>query len=549
MSKRHGPVPSRTPAVQRADTGEALARLLAAPNLSRVVPLLAPEMLHQVIRHSGLDACGELVAAATPAQLARVFDLDLWRSPQVGKDERFDPDRFGEWLELLVETGIPFAARTVAAMDQDLVIAGLSSRIRVFDFGTFEPTAATDDEPIDTRPSGSDGFECELAGYFVRAHDTAAWDAIVTVLTALATDHPDYFDAVMHGCRRLSNSAPEVDGLDDLLGEPQQQMYDLTVDREQRRAQQGYSTPADARAFLQMARTRGREPRDASTTNPVVAAYFRAVHDATPAMEHEAAGAVESAADSSPATADIHAALDGIVDLLIEAGLMPQRPRALLEAAGPQQSTLLTIRRLMDYLADRDAAAYLTREQELAFLANALVAGCSVQSRSFTPQEASQAAVAVCNLGLEQWPALPESFLVNHGLVDAFEVGWSVLHEDVSLFAAGQLLAAVTGLRSVDSDVRDGLQALRRTLRTQREAGTPWRARDALEVLALLDMPVWVSLLGLLDECPILPAALVATVEARTKPVSPTAFEFISTTTQIEMIQLFMSRLPEMLRR
>ena len=104
-----------------------------APHLARVVPHLAPETLHQLIRHSGLDACGELVASATPEQLTSVFDLDLWRSAQPGRDEQFDAERFGEWLELLVDTGDTVAARIVAAMDEHLVVAGLSRYVRVFD--------------------------------------------------------------------------------------------------------------------------------------------------------------------------------------------------------------------------------------------------------------------------------------------------------------------------------------------------------------------------------------------------------------------------------
>ena len=106
--------PTRTVASARSavpaqrDTGsvhDRLARLLDAPHLARVVPHLAPETLHQLIRHRGLDACGELVASATPEQLTSVLDLDLWRNTQPGRDERFDADRFGEWLELLVDTG------------------------------------------------------------------------------------------------------------------------------------------------------------------------------------------------------------------------------------------------------------------------------------------------------------------------------------------------------------------------------------------------------------------------------------------------------------
>ena len=112
-----------------------LARLLDAPCLPRIVPHLAPETLHQLIRYRGLDACGDLVTSATAAQLTALLDLDLWRQAAPGRDRQFDVDRFGEWLEVLVDTGDALAARTVAALDTHLVIAGLSRYLRVFDPG------------------------------------------------------------------------------------------------------------------------------------------------------------------------------------------------------------------------------------------------------------------------------------------------------------------------------------------------------------------------------------------------------------------------------
>jgi hypothetical protein len=124
-----------------------------------------------------------------------------------------------------------------------------------------------------------------------------------------------------------------------------------------------------------------------------------------------------------------------------------------------------------------------------------------------------------------------------------------VLYQDVSLFVADQLVSTLADLRCVDADTRRGLQALRRKLEKQREAGTPWLARDAADVLAMLDMTAWISVLGLLDECPILPAALTAILERRTTSVSQTAFEFISTTAQIGDIRLFMRTLPGILSR
>ena len=169
----------------------------------------------------------------------------------------------------------------------------------------------------------------------------------------------------------------------------------------------------------------------------------------------------------------------------------------------------------------------------------------------FTPQEASDAAASICNLGLEYWPApntVPaDSFLIDHDLVTAFEVGWSVLHQDVSVAVAQQLISMLEDLHCVDPDIQRGLVSLRRTLVQQRDAGTPWLARGAAEVLAELDMTVWVSVLGLLDECPILPAALTAILEGRTTAVSATAFDFISTAAQIGDIRTFMRKLPDLL--
>jgi hypothetical protein len=537
-----------------------LARLLDTPFLARVVPHLPPETLHQLIRYRGLDACGELVTSATPAQLTLLLDLDLWRHARPGpfdgalgrRDELFDVDRFGEWLEVLVDTGDSVAARTVAALDKNLVVAGLSRYVRVFDAGIFEPTAQSDDEPADRheamREGGGDWLECEVGGYLVRARRPDTWDAIVTLLVTLETEHNHYFHAVMQGCRRLSNSRPEIDGLDDLLLAPEQHLHDVAIEREQRRSQQGYATPADARAFLEMA----RQPKH-TQVNPIVTAYFRAAEEA-PKWSH--------ASDVHAHATGVPESLETVMELLTEAahlrqgyggqGVMAERPRALLEAADadPQAARLTRLRRLMAYVRDTHATAYFTRSRELAFLANTLLAGCSVQSRPFTPQEASDAAASICNLGLEYWPATPpDSLLIDHDLVTAFEVGWSVLHQDVSLFAAEQVISTLTDLHCLDREIRFGLVALRRTLMKERDAGTPWRARDAAEILALLDMTAWISVLGLLDECPVLPAALTAVLEGRTTTVSPTAFDFISTAAQIGDVRLFMRKLPDLLSR
>src|SRR6185436_1448621 len=99
-----------------------------------------------------------------------------------------------------------------------------------------------------------------------------------------------------------------------------------------------------------------------------------------------------------------------------------------------------------------------------------------------------------------------------------------------------------------DHDLQTELDSLRMQLSTSCRAGMPWRARGAMEVIAILDMPAWAALLGLLDECPVLHAALSASANPRTLSVSASAFEFISENSQIASIKAFLQSLPETLR-
>jgi hypothetical protein len=219
----------------------------------------------------------------------------------------------------------------------------------------------------------------------------------------------------------------------------------------------------------------------------------------------------------------------------------------------------------MQFLQDHDPGAYASRNGELAFLANAIVAGASIQARPFTPEEASNAAVAVCNLGLENWPAhwlageshnesrlagasLPVDFLVRHDLVGVFQVGLTVLHDHVCMHAAEHLIAVLTSLQCSDRETQSSLDGLRVIMAKHRRAGAPWNACDALDVIAILDMPAWAGLLGLISEFPVLHAAVDASLNREIRGVSASAFEFISENSQVSRVHEFMRSLPEKLR-
>jgi hypothetical protein len=539
------------------DGHHLLDRILNTPRLEQVIPRLQPDLLHRVIQTCGLEDCSELVALATPEQLVHIFDLDLWRAAQPSLDEQFDADRFGLWIEVLVEAGAAVAAQKLTGMNVGLVVAGLAQHLLVYDRAAVTPYETWDGEQVEVSCAVDDGLASDVGGYVLVARRADSWEAIVEVLMSLDAEHPDYFHQVMEGCRALSNSGYEIDGLDDLLVEGDQVMFDQAVNREGRREKQGYVTPAQARAFLQMSRQLRLGSDAQPPANPLARAYFRAIDERMEADVHSESGLLAAGLERAPASEDTAEAVAAVFDVLLEAGVLEQAPRALLGGGEGHATRLGHIQAHLQFVLDRDSAAYSTRSEELAYLANTLMAGCAIQARPFTAQEASDAAVAVCNLGLENWPphwlpantmAPPSSFLVDHDLVSVFQVGWAVLYKDVSMYAAEQLIGVLTRMRCDDRETQTGLDKLRIELAKYWRAGAPWRARDALDVIMILDMQAWAVLLAQMDECPVLHAGVGALRDSRTPPVTASDFEFISENSQIASVREFMHSLPETLR-
>jgi hypothetical protein len=545
MEKFEGPAPRES---QNRRT--VLDRILDTPHLEHVIPRLQPELLHRVIQTCGLEDCGELVMLATPEQLRSIFDLDLWRFAQPGMDEQFDADRFGIWLEVLAEFGADMASQKIAEMDADLVIAGLAQHVRVFDCAVVTPYRTTDGGQSTGIRALDHGLACDLGGYRLVATRTDSWEAIVLILISLDAEHNDYFHRVMRGCRALSNAGREPD-VQDLGDEKDQMMFDIALDREHRQDEKGYVPPAQARAFLEMARAVRLGSDTVPPANPIARAYLRSLEST--AAAHTPAQPLQKSEE--PALKDAVQATVSLVQALRKAGIIAQQPRALLNGSQNHTAALPHIRTHMQFVFDCDNNAYASRSEELTYVANTIMSGCGLQGRSFTAQEAWDAAAATCNLGLENWPsqwirakALPDDFLVHHDLVTVFQVGWTMLYKEVSIYTAQQLLDVLGRLQYEDCSMQAELDELRIQLSSCYRIGMPWRARNALDVIAILDMPAWTALLGLIDECPVLHAALRASQTPRTRSVIASAFEFISDNRQIAFIREFIQSLPDTLR-
>lgn len=505
-----------TLAFQGGAARHLLARLLETPNLAQVVQSLDPKVLHQLVRHFGVEECGEVIALATTQQLTQIFDDDLWSSNTPGIAEQFDADRFSLWLEVLAEVGEAVTAQKLVAMDFDFVTGALSRQFLVVDGEALmvSPDAA---EILEARES------YDFSGYTVIAKRSESWDALLSLLTILDHQHHVFFKKLMQRCCQISTEyIVDNGGLYEVLTADEQIMADIADAREARRQQQGHVAASDAAAFLKLARQR-QEDDTSLDLDPLSTAYFRDLPHRPLSGER------------------VNAFLASIEDGVLN------NPRRLLLLAEPSigGDRFSRIRAQLLYAENHESTAYLRRSEELAYLANVLIAGCSFQSRRFRAVEAADAVLAICNLGLENWP-LPPGFLVQQSLIPVFQTGWRILYEDVCLFAATRLIEALSELRCDDRDIHDQITDLLRRMKTQVAAGTPWRERDNLNVIAILDPPSWAILVNLIDECAVVPRNACTPSERPPLRVA-TEFEFVAENRQVAWARNFAESLSERL--
>mgnify|MGYP006951126270 CR=1 FL=1 len=162
-----------TTSLSAGGSRELLQRLSGTQHFAHAVSRLPPEALHGLIQACGIEDCAELLTLASAEQLSAVVDLDLWRTEQAGRDQQFDADRFCAWIEALAESGIDRAAETIIRLDVALVVAGLASRITVFDLAALSGREI-DAEEVASGPSAGT-VEHEFGGYRIIARQPDWW--------------------------------------------------------------------------------------------------------------------------------------------------------------------------------------------------------------------------------------------------------------------------------------------------------------------------------------------------------------------------------------
>src|SRR3569623_184485 len=261
-----------------------LSRILERPGPVSAVRELPGAVLGALIERVGLEDAGELVALASREQLVRIFDEDLWRAERTGGDETFRPERCVSWLRVMREAGDDAVVRRLCELPVDLVALAVQRLVLVLDTTIIEDELRPGDELAQQleRALEDSAFE-EWEELRLIARDPDAWEDVWNALLLLARAHHDRLRAILERCCEMSMEyIGGQGGLFQVLTADEMLESDVAAEREDRRGAEGFVRPADARAFLRLARDDTGDAGD--ERDPITRAYFR---DLEPTVSRE----------------------------------------------------------------------------------------------------------------------------------------------------------------------------------------------------------------------------------------------------------------------
>lgn len=392
----------------------SLRAVLEDPALPSLIQALPARDLSQLCGRIGIADATHILALVPAARLVQALEVSVWKAPRPGASEVFDARELIDWIGAWLEIGQAFTAERLAAVpDADLTLY-LSQIASVTTTAMWGFERSTEIGDLDRIYAPSDD-ETAYGPYVVSARRGEDWETLHAALDAMWADAPE----------RLLHLFAQLSGDESMLA-PQRNRdssnEDVASARERAREAKGHVSASGARAFL------------ALTKRPLGELAALAEYDLE--TRRHLAGLVAESIDSAAVAEDAESAvptaeashLARLHTTLEEAGLLEPSPERLLlthQAAAMR----LPVVKLLQGLAEKDAAAFAARGRELAYLASVLIAGIAVDGRALTPAEARSATLATCNLGLETLQSRSGGVRIDRepGLVRLFLVGFSVL--------------------------------------------------------------------------------------------------------------------------
>ena len=537
---------------------QLLKTLTDNPALPAFVQTLQAPVLKRLIEHVGLHDAGDLIALTTTQQLREIFEESLWETLIPGQAERLRPERFLEWLDVMLEAGAAFAAQRLIELGDTFVVLNFAPLVTVFD----RSVAAEHQEDacvcLMCQLAARDAPFEVIGEYIVTGVHDDEWDTVNAVLVELETEDAEFVGRVLARC----SSAPTMR---DFNPDGGMLLEDATYEREQRRERTGFVTPQMAAVFLKTARQASHDDLVAQVDYDTISQRYFDQLAAAAATAAEQRRQVAEPDDGGSAQMTITPVqLRALETALVDAQIVGDRSPALLSGPQHAREPTLALQAHLDRLQLTHPAVFATRLGELIFLANVLMSGSWYQGGRFSETEAAAAALACANLGLDQLltehgmtraeerALLIESILDEPpGIVRLFQIGWNLI-QALPLRAARALLDALRA-----DHVREQLQRKRWILD---EIETAVSDPDMLDLIAqgefedvgdnlvlltlVLDPRACQCLRTLITDFPRYPLQLNVGLERAQTNES----QYLATIGQLDKVDAFLERMDELLK-
>jgi len=410
-------------------------QLIEAPLLVQFVQQLEPEHLVRLVRHIGVEDAADVIALVPSRQLSAIFDEAFWKNNTPGTAERFDPEEFALWLEILYEHSEKAVQSILAEMDDELLTLGMAENLLVVDYESISlrmlgTKRFIEDDLLD---KVIEGEHClEWGDFFIISKKSRAWDTLIAVLVDLDAEAPSRVQRILQNILYITTEYIEDNGgLYSVLSSGEMLESDLAAGREERKTARGFVSPESASAFLQLAQKTPVETLMAAKEHDYLTrAYFRTFYaEQIPPEKRQKTNRNELLASIRREMSEMFRQLKNaqVIESTDNPVLWPDHVSTISD------SRPLELRSLFLQMAQDNPARYADCLLELNYLANVLVAAWEVDGRKMYPVDAATKTLELCNEGIKKLLLQKQQtnrtafieILMKESPVKLFQIGWN----------------------------------------------------------------------------------------------------------------------------
>ncbi len=390
--------------------------MMSSDSLPALVEQMAPAALTRLVDDLGIEDSGALVVHATQTQLVALLDATIWSGADPGAPETLSIENLLRWLAVWEDNGV--ISDKLYELGEDFCALAFSRLVVVADSDLSE---RVDDE-----------FTRAIGNFILRSRVDDEWDVVQASLSSLWDDFPDYAEAIF-GRLAFRHSILSISGENDIASVLD---ADASYERGRKREAQGYVTSLMAGTFLRSTAATELDTLAAEDSYDLATSeYFRRrVAEAQAAARAESEK--RSAAEESGSDEDDELELDALEAELEAYELAAAAPPKLLAAPDAVQARQ-PIRDALRELQSNEER-FEQYGEELAYLANLVMAGTSRDGEFIGETVAAEIVMASCNLGGSYllWIEFGDDgdvsgyvdlLAAESGLIRLFRVGWHLL--------------------------------------------------------------------------------------------------------------------------